>query len=355
MMKIRLTNYSNLIFGLFMLFAMFSCQVEPLNSEKKSENALSFVVCNTTSSQVDLIAGNGNGNGYVVGTVYVEIVGSNYIITYTITNDMYCLTETHLSVVDSPSNFPVNGGGNPKIGNFEWSGSHDCIGMVSYTVPTSYGTYIAAHAKVNCISQSPQDVIANLPSTVQVCVEAKPGTGSYFDLSISEGTSISGISGAWCLDYDTHLNYGDDCFDADVYTIFDDLSGLPLDYEETLGAINWILNQDFISQGYTMGEIQFAIWKFIEDEEIDGPYLGEYTLAKALEIYNAALSHLDFEPGCGDLLGVILMPQIPSIQPTIITIPIDCYEGECSETAWGDGCGFSGNSWATYFQYGAPE
>jgi len=365
-MKMKLTKIYTILFGVSILLGAVSCQTEPLSSTENLSSAnssakngndkvvpnLVWDECPTTATQVDLLAGQNT----LVGNVKVESDGINYTITYTITEQGWCLSQTHLSVGEFPEDFPHTDSGNPKIGLFEYGESLDCTSSASYTVPVSEGTYIAAHAVVNCVSESSsEDTIANLPSTIHACVQAKPGENSYFDINIDPENSLSGITGAWCLDYDTHLNFGD-CFDADVYTVFDDLSGLPLDYEETIGAINWILNQDYISQGYTYGEIQFAIWKFIEGKEINGPYLGAYDVLKAREIYDAALEHLNFVPQCGDLLGVILIPHISTVQPVIIAVPLECNEvGECEETAWADGCDFPGNNWATYFHYGDAQ
>ena len=86
-----------------------SCETEKLdNSEELTGSAakanknkaqaattLDWSEGDCTFSETDLIA----GQNMVVGTVTVEVVGDNYIITYDV-DAGYCLSETHLSVVD---------------------------------------------------------------------------------------------------------------------------------------------------------------------------------------------------------------------------------------------------------------
>ena len=75
-------------------------------------------------------------------------------------------------------------------------------------------------------------------------------------------------------------------------------------------------------------------------------------MSKGEEIVEMALNNLDYEPACGELLGIAILPTADSIQPVMITLTIPC-DFDCDETAWADGCDFPGNNWATFFQYGS--
>jgi hypothetical protein len=368
-MKIKsFTNYTYII-GVFMLFCMFSCQTEPLSidenlttassaakkSNDKSGGDIVWDECSTTANQVNLYAGQNT----LVGNVTVTDDGVNYTITYNITDDGWCLTETHLSVVRNRLDFPLSGGGNPKNGHFEFGESLDCASSASYEVSKDKGTYIAAHAVVACKSEFTTN-IESLPLEVSVCVTDKAGTNpeggdSYFDITIGGDSFLAGDYNAWCIDLNKSLG-NEVCFDANTYSMYNenlpDVFGKP----ENLGAVNWIVNQDFISQGYTFGEIQWAIWELLELDNNPSGYccLGTWDEGKGNEIVEAAMENVDFEPSCGQLLGIAILPTDSEIQPVMITIPIPCDNG-CEETAWGaangEGCEFPGNNWATYFQY----
>jgi hypothetical protein len=61
-----------------------------------------------------------------VGSVTVEQTeeGGSLFVTYTTTGDWY-MTETHLHVAEDCDDIPQTGSGNPKIGQFEFSDTHD--------------------------------------------------------------------------------------------------------------------------------------------------------------------------------------------------------------------------------------
>lgn len=368
-MKIKLTKIYTVLFGVCILIGAIGCQTEPLNSDanlttadssaKRDANKASADIvrdeCSTTATQVDLLAGQNT----LVGNVTVTDDGVNYTITYNITDAGWCLTETHLSVVNDRSDFPLSGGGNPKNGNFEYKGSHDCESNVEYMVPKADRpyTYIAAHAVVVCKSSSDEFTanIESLPMTVPVLVTAKGDGDSYFDIEIGGDNFLSGNYNAWCIDLYKSLSNGES-FDANVFSLYDENLPDAVKKPENIGAVNWIVNQgivnqDFISQGYTFGEIQWAIWELLElDNDASYCCLGDWEESNGQEIVEMALQNTDFEPACGDLMGIAILPTEDDIQPVMITLPIPC-DYDCEETAWGDGCDFPGNNWATYFQY----
>ncbi|PWH82983.1 hypothetical protein DIS18_00025 [Algibacter marinivivus] len=369
-MKNKFTNYFVRIFFITALLYVVSCETETLIEEEqvsdlnasisfeakkgKKSNGATFDLSQecVISSQTDLYA----GQNILVGNVAVEVNDGNYIITYNITDSGYCLTTTHLSVVQAPEDFPISGGGNPKNGHFEYSNSHDCVDSYSYEVPTSKGSYIAAHAVVNCVADSNEDdILSNLPETVSVCVNDKgvDAEDSYFNITIDPENSLTGMYDAWCIDVDLSLN-DDQCFEADVYSSLNAMPGGLFENPDTFDSINWIMNQDFISQGYSFGDIQWAIWELIDDANCNAcVYLGDdWSVAKGTEIYNLAVDNGDgFIPGCDELVAIALVDKNRQLQPIFISVPVTCNEpGDCEETAWGDGCDFPGNNWATYFK-----
>lgn len=363
-MKIKFYASFAFLVGVLMLFGMYSCQTEPLDSEQSlsttssSSSKTSPVIldwsCSTTATEVDLFA----GQTILVGKVKVEVVGSDYKITYTITDDGYCLTSTHLSVVTSPELFP-NNNGNPTNGHFEYGDDVlECVSTATYIVPTSKGEYIAAHAVVNCVSDvTSEGFEQSLPEQVDVCVTAKGVPESYFDIQIAEGNSLSGLFDAWCADQDATLN-NNDCFTADVYSSYEALPVGKFEKPENFGAVNWLMNQGFIGTeatpelgNYTFGDIQIAIWKLVDDSVCSVcQFTGPYNNDRINMLVEMALAHNDFVPSCGDDVVIILIPT-DNKQSIFITIPAPC--GDCEETAWGNGCAFPGKNWATYFKYDA--
>lgn len=61
-----------------------------------------------------------------IGSVTVEQTGagSSLFVTYSTTGDWY-MTETHLAVAEGCDDIPQTGGGNPQVGQFEFSDTHD--------------------------------------------------------------------------------------------------------------------------------------------------------------------------------------------------------------------------------------
>lgn len=368
-MKIKFTKICTILFGVCIILGALSCQTEPLNSvedssadsnvlaKKSAVRMMNWPACETEpASVVNLYA----GQSILVGTVSVEVVGDNYEITYNITNDGYCLTETHLSVVGAKEDFPLNNGGNPVLGAFEYNMDHDCVSTHTETVPISRGTYIAAHAVVTCITDVTSESFAlSLPDEVDVCVTSKGGPVSYFTIDIDPENMLTGSYNAWCADQDATLDNGH-CFTGDVYSSYEDLPAGEFEYPENFGAVNWLMNQDVIGTeaspalgNYTFGDVQIAIWRLIDDSVCVGcEFTGPYNNDRIDMLVAMALDNNDFVPTCGDDVVIVIIPNDDS-QSILITIPAPC--GECSETAFGAGCGFPGANWFTWFQYGGAS
>ncbi|WP_445384834.1 hypothetical protein ACT6NV_12785 [Robiginitalea sp. IMCC44478] len=340
---------------------LVSCETEQLNDQtleavngKATSESLDFVMEGCSGSVRNLIAGQNT----VVGTVSVEEDGSNYVITYSITEGDYCLTEAHVDVADDPSNFAINQTGNPKIGNFDYvNDGIECTNSFSVTVANE-GPWLAIHGVVECSTNSLETITANLPETVDFCA-INQGPDAYVNISL-EGGILTGDYGSWCIDND--LGITPNCFtDVPIYES-SDANALPeglLEKPENLDLVNWLLNQNIVGTEspnalgtYTYGDLQFAIWYLID--VVEDPTGANYSLGAFLQgrvdelIALATASGEGFNPECGDFIGIILVPG-NNVQPLIIPYPTSC--NDCDETIWAEGCGFPGGSWAMYFEY----
>lgn len=147
-----------LMFALaFMSFAFFSCQktgideLTPVNNSTQAKTGNGKIANRDpgengcTPTTVSLIAGQHIDAGSVTVTN-----DANYIyVTYTTTGN-WVITQTHL-YVGACNGIPVNNSGNPKIGQFPYSGTHANLTTYTYQVPISALNgcgCIAAHAVV---------------------------------------------------------------------------------------------------------------------------------------------------------------------------------------------------------------
>lgn len=181
-------------------------------------------------------------------------------------------------------------------------------------------------------------------TTVNVEVISKPGTNGYFDVSIDGGDVIQ----AYCSDRLPSLGADDDFIDFTVISSYDEAILAGGEFEsvytnpQNFDKVNWILNNIDISAGseYTYGHVQYAIWKLIE-----GPFNNDFTDfltpipgdwswtddVKGDEIYDEAVANGEgYAPGCGDKLGLLLIPaDYDNVQAILITKDIP--EAECND------------------------
>jgi hypothetical protein len=314
----------------------------------------------------DLTAGGGNiMSAKDVGDVLVWNDDANLYVKYVVTDGDWCLTETHLQIALELGGIP-QANGNPIPGQFTYGGWHNCVGDYTYQIPISWdpGTelLIAAHGVVQTGGMG--GVGGMLPTQVTMAT-AFPGLGfgapSYFDLAISGGTVLDGTYDGYCLDTDSA---NPDPGPAYVHSSYGPLPQTRIEYPENLDLVNWIINQGFVGQPsscdgvYTYGDVQWAIWNLLEDNPTPGALgsLGDWSECRAQEIVAAAYANGEgFVPGCGDMMGIIVIRDGEwwRYQPILIWIEVPCAE---SETAWGgDYFGsrleFPGDNWAIYFTY----
>ncbi len=100
-----------------------------------------------SDASVDLMAGQNTDSG----SVTVSDVDGLIDVTYQ-TEGNWTITETHL-YIGSQEDMPANNPGNPRIGQFPYSGEHETgTTFVSYndlnTIPVGECVWVAAHAVV---------------------------------------------------------------------------------------------------------------------------------------------------------------------------------------------------------------
>lgn len=93
------------------------------------------------------------GQHHIAGSVTVDIVGDNLIITYTATGD-WTIGTTHLSIGNCDEDWaPTTGSGNPQIGQFEYTEPFSVTPQeVVYVIPIADlgdNYCFAAHAEVD--------------------------------------------------------------------------------------------------------------------------------------------------------------------------------------------------------------
>jgi len=148
-----------IIMTMLFLCILFGCTSEQLDDQydRKGKIKLSPVELPDEPTDTDngdhcvytnLIA----GQHHSAGSVTIDVVGNNLIVTYT-TNSDWTIGTTHLSIgVCDDEWVPTTGSGNPQIGHFEFTepfseGPHEVV----YIIPiTEFGDNycFAAHAEV---------------------------------------------------------------------------------------------------------------------------------------------------------------------------------------------------------------
>jgi hypothetical protein len=311
------------------------------------------------------------GQSIPVGEVQVWNDEVNLYIKYIVNLTDWCLQETHVAVATSLEGIPQKNG-NPIPGQFPYSGEHDCVTEVLYTIPLPEGIgcedeiVVATHAAVinlNEVCDYEKDLVESLPDQVQMKVQYPyPGGPAYFPVTtVAGGTSLDGTYHGWCVDTDNTIA-NNTWYTANVYSSYETLPEGIVEYPDNLDLVNWIVNQDFVGQpspgcsgNYTYGDVQRAIWTLVEDNPSESG-LGAWSQCRVDEILAAASANGEgFEPDCGDVVAVIFAPvngqQVIIAQVIVGEVPVPCTPIYCDETAWGGVEPFAGNNWATYINY----
>lgn len=186
----------------------------------------------------------------------------------------------------------------------------------------------------------------DLPGQVSVQVvhafSIPPYNQGYFKTTITNGSLLNGLYPGWCIDLNTSM-INNHTFNANVYSSYETLPAALLSniaHPETFDKVNYILNQHFIGKpspagygNYTYGDVQKAIWAFIETWQSTA-YIGPWNQNRINEIIADATTNGEgFIPGPTELVAIILEPitlsegQISIIEVTIPSpIQDQCYD-----------------------------
>lgn len=341
--------------GLF----LFSCEKDvPMTQEEAvmAEMAVDLR-CEAEPCITTLFA----GQDIDVGTVTVQIGSPNTLVTYD-TKDGWFITEVHLYVGDGPPR-------KPAPGRFPYKEEGLNTQEYTFSIPMDISVgecvTIAAHAVVRkAIGYEPpslSDFAAALPDQVSMAVQ-HPGGDSYFNVTISGGTSLDGTFDDWCVDQDHTITPGA-TYTAKVYSSYETLEDGLLEYPENLPKVNYIINTYYAGMpytgtdctgNYTYGDIQLAIWKLVDDGGSTSG-LGAYSTCRVNEILaDANANGAGYTPPCGGFIAVILQPvngqQLTIAQVTAAVVDVPCTPIYQEETAWGFGPYQFDKGWGWYFE-----
>lgn len=334
--------------------------------------------------EVDMVADGGStATETVVGKVQAWNDADNLYVQYFPQPPWY-LRLTHVEVATSWEAIPQKNG-NPIPGQFTYgdgAGPHaiPLQDIEGYTGPGDK-LYIAAHAEV---CKDVGSIVANLPDFVKMDVSL-PDPATHIDVLVYDGGILAGSYSAYCVELDLPI--------LEPYTYENVAVSTNGHGPLVMQKVNYVLNQDYIGQGYENSEIQGALWRLFGYSQQD---LVDYfslqspddypqpppDLAKVEEIVaDAEANGAGFEPECGDYIGIKLDPPdyvkpdgtVINLQKLLIKILLEC---QC-ETAWGaikengedpnepnDGpkdhddsyaYDFPGKNWAHFFTYVVPR
>lgn len=151
------------------------------------------------------------------------------------------------------------------------------------------------------------------------------GAKSYFSININDDGLLRGTYPGWCADWD-RLIQDNTVYPFRFYSSYNENlpSGI-VDKPEGLPYVNWIINQDFVGKDagsglgtFTSGDVQLAIWHFIDDS-YQSNTVGPFSQARVnLVIAMANLYGKDYYPTCKEKIVILLDSGTP--QSTFIEI-----------------------------------
>jgi hypothetical protein len=155
---------------------------------------------------------------------------------------------------------------------------------------------------------------------------------SYFKVTVSDTGPLNGTFPGWCADWNTRIEDGVE-YDAKFWSsLAPNVPNDVVDHPEYLDEVNWLINQNFVGKTapenmgiFTIGDVQLAIWSMVDDE-FNSDTVGEFSQVRVnYLIERAKTDGAGYEPGCRQLVGIILLPKDPtsgnSTQNTIILVP----------------------------------
>jgi hypothetical protein len=176
----------------------------------------------------------------------------------------------------------------------------------------------------------------SLPQFAKVIVEhPSESSDAYFKVTLSDAGRLDGRYSAWCIQTGEGIKPGR----KNSTSVYSSYANLP-DYDKTfLNRLNWVINQKYVGQGFTYGEVQIAIWTlmhgytaFNEDVSIelyntrppnplDPEYIGSWNKEKVNEIVILAAGISDYLPDPGGLIGVLCIVESSQDLAIEFTLP----------------------------------
>jgi len=238
----------------------------------------------------------------------------------------------------------------------------DDTSVITYTYEVSDGQGGTATADVDLTfcgtANSVMDIDGSLPTgdvKFQIIDEGDPVGGSSdawtIKLSGSGDARLDGlvIEEAYCLAvFDPILagTFGTNIDNAPMnfgtISVLDDMSMVGSSFtnikpgvaaDEVDNIVNWILNQDFGSQGFSDAEIQGAIWGLTDDLAFVAEGGGD--VANSVIICDLAVANGgSFEAGAGDVIGLYVDPNVATQaaghdQPFVVAVNFDDIDCIC--------------------------
>jgi hypothetical protein len=286
---------------------------------------------------VDLIAGQHTD----VGSVTVANDEDTLYVTFA-TEGGWVMLETHLAVATSLDGIPMTPSGNPRIGLFPYQTQHDPA-VTEYTYEISLADagyepgdelFIAAHASVALIDENGDPV---QQETAWGQGPEFPGNSwaMYFNFTVQSCEEDECVSDPTIVD----LIAGQNTVIGSV-SVWNDGDTLYVQFE-TNG--DWVMLETHLAVATSLdgipmtpsGNPQIGLFPYQTQHD---PAVTEYT-------YEISLAGAGYEPG--DELFIAAHASVSLLDEN--GDPVQ------QETAWGEGPGFPGNSWAMYFNFTVQE
>jgi hypothetical protein len=260
-----------------------------------------------------------------VGEVVVVNHGDTIEVAYTV-DEGWCLDSTHLH---------VGLGAVPDLEDFTYEHEDlDCATTDVFNVAGTAGEdmYVALAAGVHQdVDPLDTSALASYHGRVTENV-AHPGGDSYFNTTVSG--DITGTFDGFCIDTTRGISTGP-TYDSVLWSSYD--PSFPdgvIGYPENLDLVNYIINQDYTAHGYTMGDVQRAIWTVI-GPKLSTSGIGSWSQSRVDRILEDVGDNGEgFVPDCeGGVVALILQPVKPNgttrAQVTIIEVPMGAIDGAC--------------------------
>jgi hypothetical protein len=158
-----------------------------------------------------------------------------------------------------------------------------------------------------------------------------PGGDSYFNTTISG--DLTGTFDGFCVDTSRSISSGP-TYNSNLWSSYDPNFPDVIGYEDEFDKVNYIINQDYVAQGYTYGDVQRAIWTVIVPK-LSTSGLGSWSQSNVDTIVAEANANGEgFVPDCdGGVVAMVLQPVNSTgktkAQVTIIEVPIGAIDGVC--------------------------